>query len=240
MLKPEWTRVLVTGSVASLALTFLSNPARADPPIWANARWVMVTDTVCGGVHSLVLRGDSVKAPSPPKAPGCTTTEEKFHQLNVAKTFFWREKGGQIAASNVEAIYIYCGKGEVAMHLGSAGMAVRAWREFQIPGCVGTKRRYQSISSAGSIKFTDVPNPGTMSVAESLAMHAKERQKIISDCNADPACSAQVNRLRSSSGTGTPANPCIASGNYSQYNGAGRCTDTNGNLDPKGTYVSPP
>ncbi|MEP7313685.1 MAG: hypothetical protein ABI859_13950 [Pseudomonadota bacterium] len=239
-MKPDWNRVAVSAAMLSLALLLLSGPANADPPIWANARWVMVTDTVCGGAHTLVLRPESVKAPPPSKAPGCTTTEEKFHQINVAKTFFWREKNGQIAASDVEAIYIYCGKGEVAMHLGSTGMAVRAWREFQIPGCTGTKRRYQAIASVGNIKFTDVPNPGTMSVAESLAMHAKERQKIIADCNANPICRAQVERMRASSGSGTPSNPCIASSNYSQYNGAGRCTDSNGNPDPKGTYVPAP
>ncbi len=221
-----------------MALALLPAPARADAPIWANARWVKITDTVCNGIHRLTLRGDAVKAP--PTPAGCTSSEENFHQINVAKTFFQREAGGQIAAANVEAIYIFCGKGEVAMHLGSAGMAVRAWREFQIPGCTGTRRQYQSIASMGSIKFTDVPNPGTMSVKESLAIHAKERQKIIADCAADPVCQAQLNRMRESARSSAPTNPCIGSNIYSQYNGTGRCVDSSGNPDPQGTFVSPP
>ena len=239
-MKTKWTGNLASGAAAFLLLLQLSNPAKADPPIWANSKWVKATDTVCGGVHTLVLRGNSVKAPLPSKTPGCTSTEENFHQLNVSKAFFQPDAKGQVSASNVDAIYIFCGKGEVAIHLGAPGQAERANREHPVPECTATKRRYRSLTSVGHIPFTDVANGGTMSVAESLAMHARERQKVIADCNANPACRAEVNRMRSSSGSGVPANPCNASGNYSQYNGAGRCTDSNGNPDPRGTYVPPP
>jgi hypothetical protein len=44
------------------------------------------------------------------------------------------------------------------------------------------------------IRFSNLPDRGTMSVSESLAMHAKERQRIIAECNASPACQAEVQR----------------------------------------------
>ena len=56
------------------------------------------------------------------------------------------------------------------------------------------RRLLAAIAGAGGIPFTDVPNGGTMSVRESLAIHAKERERAIAECNASPACQAEVRR----------------------------------------------
>ena len=78
-----------------------------------------------------------------------------------------------------------------------------------------------------------------MSVAESLAMHAKERDRAIAECNASPACQAEVRRMTSYSGTPSNNNPCVGNGDYRSYSGAGRCTNSSGQIDPNGSFVSP-
>jgi hypothetical protein len=220
------------------ALT-LASPVLADPPIWANAKWVKATYTDCGNLHYLTLKGNSAKLPPQPKAAGCTSSEEIYHQLNVAKTFFATDGKGQVAAWRADAGFYDCGKGEAMMNLGTPGDTERAHRQWgEIPGCKYSKRKFEYVTSMGSIPFTDVANGGTMSVAESLAMHAKERQQIIADCDANPACRAEVARMRAASGSGAPANPCTPGRGYSTYNGAGRCVDSNGNPDYS-TFVTP-
>ncbi len=141
----------------------------------------------------------------------------------MSKKFFQAGNKGEISASHVDAGYIFCGKGEAAINLGGPGEAERAIREHPAPlGCSYTTRQYQYISSVGSIPFSNVANGGTMTVAESLAMHAKERERAIAECNASPACLAEVSRMSAARGAGT-----------------GRCTNSNGNRDPNGDVVSP-
>jgi hypothetical protein len=229
----------MSAAVACILMLQLSSPAAADPAIWVNAKWVKATYTNCGGRHYLVLRGNAVKAPAPSKESGCVTSEEIFHQLNLAKAFLPSGNNGQFSQALVDAGYIFCGKGEAAINLGTAREVASVSKISSIPGCTYTQRRYQSVSSLGGIAFTDVPNGGTMTVAESLAMHAKERQKIIADCDANPACRAELARMQSSSGPATPGNPCAPGRGYSNYNGSGRCTDNNGNPDPSGAFVTP-
>ena len=188
----------------------------------------------------LVTLISAASVPTQSKAPGCRSSEETYLQVNVSKKFF-RGNKGEISASRVDAGYISCMGGKaIIINLGAPGEAARAIREHPAPqGCSYTTRQYQYVSSVGSIPFTNVVNGGTMTVAESLAMHAKERERAIAECNASPACQAEVSRMRSFSGSGSGNNPCAASGNYSTYNGAGSCTDSNGNRDPRGTLVEP-
>ena len=195
-MKPQFVRAVLSGIFAVVTLVQLSGTANADPSIWVNAKWVKATYTECGGLRYLTLEGNAVKVTTPPKSPGCTTSQEIYHQLNVSKAYFRPENKGQFSESNVDAGYIYCGKGEAALTLGPAGAVARAIREHPAPpGCTYSKRKYQFVSSVGSIPYTNVGNGGTMTVAESLAMHAKERDRAIAECNASPACRAEVNRL---------------------------------------------
>ena len=214
--------------------------AAADPDIWANAKWVKATSIDCGNEHYLILKGNSFSGSTRSNSPGCASSEEIYHLVNVSKKFFHGAKG-EISGSHVEAGYIFCHKGEMALNLGAPGEAERAIREHPAPpGCSYSTRQYQYISSVGSIPFTNVTNGGTMSVAESLAMHAREREHAIAECNASPACQAEVRRMSSYSGTNSNDNPCTSNGNYSRYNsGTFRCTDSNGNQDPSGNMVSP-
>src|SRR5450432_185077 len=161
-MKPSSGKMLLLGTVAALAMFQLSTPATADPPIWANAKWVKATDTECGGLRYLILKGNSVNVPTRSNAPGCTSSEVDFHQINVSKKFFLAGNIGAISGSHVDAGYIFCGKGEVAINLGAPGEAQRAIREHPAPpGCSYTTRQYQYISSVGSIPFTNVANGGT-------------------------------------------------------------------------------
>jgi len=176
--------------------------AMADEPIWVNAKKVKATFTDCGRQHFLLLKGDKVNVPAPPQSPRCKSYEVFYHQVNVAKTFFRPENKGQIVEANVDAGYITCGQGlrpsdaeRGIIILGTAGEIERAKRRHLEPeGCTFTMEKYQYLSSIGSIPFTDVPNGGTMSVKESLALHAKERERAIAECNASPACQAEVRR----------------------------------------------
>lgn len=213
-------------------------PSVAATPIWANAKWVKATSIICEGRRFLVLKGNSVKIPTQSISPICNSIEEIYHQVNVSKKFFGAR--GTISASHVDAGYIFCGKGEAAINLGAPGEAARAIKEHPAPpGCSYSTRRYQYVSSVGYIPFKNVANGGTMSVAESLAMHAKEGQRAIAECNANPTCQAEVRRMSSLPGTGTNTYPCPSGGYYSNYNGAGRCTDSNGNPNPNGSLVYP-
>jgi hypothetical protein len=81
-----------------------------------------------------------------------------------------------------------------------------------------------------------VENGGTMTVAESLAMHAKERERAIAECNASPACVAEVRRITAFSGGDTPSLKCPSQSIYSNLQGS-KCVDSSGNADPKGDAV---
>lgn len=237
---PNFRKLMFLGTASIVAALQFSNPAAADPPVWANAKRVKATSTICDGRRYLLLKGNSVNASTRSNAPGCASSEETFLQVNVSKTFFHGSKG-DISASHVDAGYISCANGAaIIINLGAPGEAARAIREHPAPqGCTYTTRQYQYVSSVGHIPFTTVANGGTMTVAESLAMHAKERERAIAECNASPACRAEVSRMRSYSGSGSGSNPCIGNGNYANYNGSGSCTDSNGNRDPRGTLVEP-
>jgi hypothetical protein len=194
-MEPLSTKALFLGTMAAVALLAATSPARAAAPIWAEANWVKANYTECGGTRFIVLKASSAKVPVPATEPGCTMTEETYHKIFVAKALFKPEHKGQLAESNVDAGYIFCKKDDVALLLGSAGNIERAIRQNPVPkGCSFSTRKFQYVSSVGNIPFTNVANGGTMTVAESLAMHAKERQRIIAECNASPACRAEVQR----------------------------------------------
>lgn len=183
-----------------VVMIVLSVHAMADPPIWANAKRVKATLAQCGEQRSILFKGDSFKAPVLRNPAGCTSVEVFYTQLNVFKAYF-SPKDGSFAEANVDAAYLTCG-GEAAsggqrgvLILGTAGAIKRAMREHPAPrGCTYRTEKYQYVSSAGSIPFTDVANGGTMSVAESLRIHAEERKQAIAVCNASPACQAEVRR----------------------------------------------
>ena len=187
-------------TLLAVATLLLSHPVMADPPIWANARRVNATLTKCGEQRTLLFKADSFRAPVSPTPAGCTTVEVFYTQLNVFKSYF-RARDGSFAEVNVDAGYMTCG-GDAAsggqrgvLIVGTHGAIERAMREHPAPrGCAYTKEKYQYVSSAGRIPFSDVPNGGTMSVRESLDLHAKERERAIAECNASPACQAEVRR----------------------------------------------
>jgi hypothetical protein len=193
-------RSLFLTALPLIAVCLLSRPLMADPPIWANARHVKATYTECGQERYIIFRGNSVRVPATPDPPGCRSVEVFYTQLNIAQAFLGG-KNGEFGEANVDAGYISCdgppptvGQRGILI-IGTPGEIERARREHPAPqGCHFTKQKYQYVSSLGGIPFTDVPNGGTMSVKESLAIHAKEREKAIAECNASPACRAEVKR----------------------------------------------
>ncbi len=196
----DFRRRLLFRALPIVAMLVLSIPVMADPPIWANASRVKATFTKCGEQRSILFKGDSSKVPVSPNPPGCTSVEVSYAQLNVFKAFF-RAKNGTFAEANVDAGYIMCGRDAASggqrgvLIVGTPGAIERAIREHPAPrGCTFTREKYQYVSSAGSIPFTDVPNGGTMSIRESLAIHEKERERAIAECNASAACQAEVRR----------------------------------------------
>lgn len=185
-----------------IAMTSLPIPAIADPPIWANARHVKATLTECRGERSILFKSDTAELPAiAPNPPGCKSVEILYNQLNLFKAFV-NSKNGDFAEANVDAGYITCG-GDLpsggqrgVIILGTSAEIERTRRLHPEPqGCTFVKEKYQYISSVGAIPFTDVPNGGTMSIKESLALHAKERERAIAECDASPACRAEVRRI---------------------------------------------
>ena len=184
------------GTVAGLALLHMSSPAFADAPIWANAKVVKATQTDCGTYRYLVFKGNAVRGPTPPDAPGCKSTERVYRQINVSQAFFRPEGKGLISEQGVDAATLLCSNGDALIIVGrgrEVDLAVR--RVPAPPGCAYHTDRLQHVSSVGSIPFTDVANGGTMSVKESLALHAEERRRIIAECNASAACRAEMSRI---------------------------------------------
>ncbi|MEP7300389.1 MAG: hypothetical protein ABI699_02590 [Caldimonas sp.] len=187
--------ILTAAAVAGL---LGPGPAGAEPPLWVAANGVTATHTECGGESFLLLRGPGVKAPPPPSRPGCTSSEEAYYELDVAAAFV--SKGG-VAETNVDASTLSCDNRAGVMILGRSRDIELAIRRLPAPprGCSYAKRRYQRVTSEGSIPFKNVV-ARQMSVSESLAMHQKERDQIIRECNANAACRAEVARRRASSG----------------------------------------
>lgn len=181
-------------------MCLLPVPALANPPIWANARHVKATETKCGEQRSILFKSDAFKGPTAPTPPGCSSTEVFYVQVNVFKAYFSSSKGG-FAESNADAGLLLCngdlpsGKTRGVLLLGTPGAIARAIREHPAPsGCTYTREKYQYVYSVGGIPFTDVENGGTMTIRESLALHAKERERAIAECDASPACQAEVRR----------------------------------------------
>lgn len=199
-MKSNRVRSRLIPALPLIAMLLLPGSLLADPPIWANARHVKATYTECGQEHYMLFKGSSANVPATPNPPGCRSTEVFYTQLTIAQAFLGA-KDGAFAEANVDAGYISCDGPPPSpdqrgiLILGTPGEIERARREHPAPqGCSFKKQRYQHVSSLGGIPFTDVPNGGTMSVQESLAMHAKEREKAIAECNASPACRAEVQR----------------------------------------------
>ena len=167
----------------------------ADSPTWAQAQSVKATSTECGSKRFIVLKATAAKVPIPATEPGCTTIEEIYSKVFVAKAFFKAERRGPLAESNVDAGILFCKKDDIALLLGKASDIERAFKQNPAPkGCTFSTRKYEYVSSVGDIRFSNLPDRGTMTIAESLAMHARERQRIIAECNASPACQAEVQR----------------------------------------------
>lgn len=184
----------LTAAVCTVALA-TGTMAHADSPTWAQALAVKATSTQCGSTRFIVLKASAARVPIPATEPGCTTTEEVYSKVFVAKAFFNAERRGPLSESNVDAGVLSCKKDDVALLLGKASDIERAFRQNPAPkGCTFSTRKYQYVSSVGDIRFSNVPDRGTMTVAESLAMHARERQRYIAECNASPACQAEVRR----------------------------------------------
>ena len=200
LLNPKRLGRMLLRALTIVAMLVLPVHAMADPPIWANAKRVKATLAQCGEQRSILFKGDSFKAPAPPNPAGCTSVEVFYTQLNVFKAYL-SAKDGSFAEANVDAAYLTCG-GDAAsggqrgnLMVGTPGAIKRAMREHPAPrGCAYRMEKYQYVSSAGSIPFTDVANGGTMSVAESLRIHEEERKQAIAVCNASPACQADVRR----------------------------------------------
>lgn len=179
-LRRSW---LGMGKVAGLALLHVSSPVFADAPIRANAKVVKATQTDCGTYRHLVFKGNAVREPTPPDAPGCKSTERVYRQINVSQAFFKPEGKGLISEQGVDAATLLCSNGDALIIVGRGREVDLALRRVPAPpGCAYEMGRLQHVSSVGSIPFTDVANGGTMSVKESLALHAEERRRIIAEC----------------------------------------------------------
>jgi hypothetical protein len=195
-MKPTFAKVLLFRTLATMLMLQIGPHAIADPPIWANAKRVKATFTECGALHYLLLKGDGVDGQMPPASPGCTATDKVLLQVNVAKVFFRSDTNGSISEPKVDAAYLLCSNGDVLINLGRSSEVENSIRQVPAPkGCAYTKVKYQLVSSVGKIAFTNVANGGTMSVAESLAKHANERERAIAECNASAACLAEQRRL---------------------------------------------
>ena len=179
--------------VTLLALCVVNGTALADTPIWAAALHVPATITECAAGRTIVFKGKGVQVP-PRTDAGCKSTDVEFALLNVSKAYFTAGNHSPISAAGALGFYIVCKSGS-ALTLGAQALVMRSIRERPAPAaCTSSTVQYQLVSSVGSIPFVDLENGGTMSVAESLALHQKERNKIISECNADPACRAEFAR----------------------------------------------
>ncbi len=186
--------LLIAASACAAAFT-ASSAAWADSPTWVQAQAVRATSTQCGNKRFIMLKATAAKLPISATEPGCIASEEFYTKVFVAKAFFKAERRGPLSESDVDAGILFCRKDDIALLLGKASDIERAFRQNPAPkGCSFSTRKYQYVSSVGDIRFGNLPSPGMMTVAESLALHARERQRIIAECNASPACQAEVQR----------------------------------------------
>ncbi len=210
LIQPVSVRPLLRGTLLMLGIGVLPTRYAADPPIWVNARHVKATETICNGQRSILFKSDAFKGPMPPTPRGCSSAEYFYIQLNVAKAFVSAQTG-DFVAPNADASLLVCdvdleagkprglvivGTVRGVLTVGSSSAIARAIAEHPAPrGCRYVREKYQFVSGVGRIPFTDVENGGTMSVRESLALHARERERAIAECNASAACRAEVKRL---------------------------------------------
>ena len=179
--------------LAAVALCVVNSAVLADAPIWAAALHVPAMITECAAGRTIVFNGKGVQVPPRPGV-GCKSTNVKFALLNVSKAYFTAGNHSPISAAGAFGFYIVCKSGS-ALTLGAPALVTRSIREHPAPAaCTSSTLQYQLVSSVGFIPFADLENGGTMSVAESLALHQQERNKIISECDADPACRAELAR----------------------------------------------
>ena len=198
-MKAGRTKALMFAAVAVAALQ-LSTPARAEPSGWAGARSVKATDVDCGTHRILLLKGNSAHAPAPAGSSGCTSSELTFWEVDISKALLGADYRKPFASSDVAARYIFCSKSGALIMLGSEAQVEQLIRQYPAPpGCTFTKRSYRTVSSDGIIPFASAERK-QMTVAESLAMHQKERDRVIAECNASPACQADLRRMQNSSG----------------------------------------
>ena len=218
-------------TAAALAALLAAGAAGAQQPGWAAAHAVKATHTECGRESFLVLKGPGAKASTSPSGPGCRSSEEIYYELDVGADFV---SNGGVSETNLDASILICGNEVGVMMLGRSRDIDIAIRRLPVPpgGCRYSKRRYERVTSVGSIPFKGVVRK-QMTVAESLAKAQRERNQIIAQCNADPACRAEVARMGSRQGSGTTGKDCSGNGNYTRYNGNGGCSDSNGLLDPE-------
>ena len=209
LVQPPSVRPLFRRALLMLGIGVLPPSAVADPPIWVNARHVKATETTCSGQRSILFKSDAFKGPMPPTPSGCSSAEYFYVQLNVAKAFV-NSRTGDFAAQNTDAGLLTC-EGDLeagkprglvivgtirgVLILGTSSAIARTIAEHPAPrGCRYVREKFQFASSVGRIPFTDVENGGTMSIRESLALHARERDRAIAECNASAACRAEVQR----------------------------------------------
>jgi len=74
----------------------------------------------------LRLQASAARVPIPATEPGCTTTEEVYSKVFVAKAFFEDGRRGPLSESNVDAGVLFCKKDDVALLLGKATPACQA------------------------------------------------------------------------------------------------------------------
>ncbi|MEO8527181.1 MAG: hypothetical protein ABI460_20795 [Caldimonas sp.] len=193
------TKGLMFAAVAVAALQIWS-PAQAGPSSWAAARSVRATDVDCGTHRILLLKGSSANAPAPAGSSGCRSSELTFWEVDISKALLAADYRKPFASSDVAARYIFCSQSGALIMLGSESQVEQLIRQFPAPpGCTSAKRSYRAVSSVGTIPFASAERK-QMTVAESLAMHQKERNQVIADCNASPSCLADLRRMQSNSG----------------------------------------
>ena len=220
--------------MVTLLILQLSWPVNAAAPNWGKATGLRATENLCGNQHSLILKGKDTRTSPMSNMPGCTSSEVVYDQLIISETLLAHGNGGPISVSGVDSGAIHCSKGKIAMIIGAPGQVEQVIREHPVlPNCTYVTKRYEHVSSLGKISFVDTGDGRTMTIAESLAAGAKERALIIAQCNANPACRAEMARM--SSGSRAPNNPCGGSSGYPTLSGGGRCVDSKGNADPQGT-----
>ncbi len=123
-----------------------------------------------------------------------------YTHLNVFKAFL-SAKTGEFAEANVDVGYITCG-GD-APSGGQRGVMIQALPERlsvrddctpSLATALSAERNTNTFRAPAVSPSRMSPMGETMSVKESLAIHAQERDRAIAEFNASPACLAEVRR----------------------------------------------